>query len=146
MYKYTESGLKNVWLENGYVERDGAVAIEDSEGLHKAIGRNLARQPHLSGPEFRFLRKELGLSQVRIGGLLKASEETVSLWERHGRVPQSSARIVQAMYLETIDGDVRFGKLIEMLAELDNKRAERMVFREAEGSGWLESDKTKAVA
>lgn len=145
MYKYTESGLKNVWLANGYRERGDAVSIEDSDGLHKAIGRSLARKPNLSGPEFRYLRKELGLSQARIASLLKVTEDAVSLWERNGRVPQASARVVQAMYLEFVDGDVKLRELVETLSNLDNKTAERMIFREADG-GWLEAADLKRVA
>lgn len=39
-------------------------------GLHRAIGHTLAHKPHLSGLEFRFLRKELGLSQAALAELL----------------------------------------------------------------------------
>jgi len=139
MYHYTECGLKNVWLVNGYRQRGDAVSIEDSEGLHKAIGRMLANKPRLTGAEFRYLRKELGLSQVRLSVLLKASEEAVSLWERKGRVPYTAAQIVQAAYLEMVDGDIKFRELVERMAQMDNKQAERMLFREAQGIGWLEA-------
>jgi hypothetical protein len=41
MYHYTECGLKNVWLTNGYqvCEFDGekAVSITDAEQLHEVI-------------------------------------------------------------------------------------------------------------
>jgi len=146
MYRYTESGLKNVWLVNGYRQRGDAVAIEDSEGLHKAIGRTLARKPRLSGPELRYLRKELGFSQIVLGGLLKVSEETVSLWERKGRVPHAAARIVQALYLEVVDGDVKLRELVETLAQLDNKQTERMIFRETQEFGWFEAPEQLAAA
>src|SRR5690606_8297361 len=91
MYHYTESGLRNVWLANGYKIRnvggEDAVAIHDVDQLHQVIGRSLARKPHLTGTEFRFLRKEMGLSQKRLADMLGSSEQTVSLWERRGRIP-----------------------------------------------------------
>jgi DNA-binding transcriptional regulator YiaG len=142
MYHYTETGLQNIYLSNGYKERKvsggKAVAIIDLEGLHKAIGRNLAGKGYLTGAEFRFLRKELDFSQSRVGALVGSSEETVSLWERRGRVPRGATRLLQAIYLETIDGDVEFRKLVEQLAELDRVHQERLVFEDT-ATGWKEA-------
>jgi len=60
-YRYTESGLTNVWLANGYTVRktkygDG-VSIHDMDGLHRALARALSNKPRLTGTEVRFLRK-----------------------------------------------------------------------------------------
>ena len=57
-YHYTESGLDNVYLVNGftYVDRpDGReVVIEDIDGLHRAIGEFLiTNRKNLSGKEIR---------------------------------------------------------------------------------------------
>jgi len=64
MYHYTESGLQNVWLENGYskvrTKYGTGVAIHDVDGLHRMIGKTIARKPRMTGAEFRFLRKQLG--------------------------------------------------------------------------------------
>jgi len=139
MYQYTESGLNNVWLANGYQQRGDAIAIKNSDSLHQAIGRVLAHQAGLNGPEFRYLRKALGLSQTRLGSFLRVSEESVSLWERQGRIPLSAIRIVQAMYLEIIDGVARIGELVEVLAAMDCKPSERMVFSINPNGSWLES-------
>lgn len=142
MYHYTESGLQNIYLANGFKTRqvDGgkAVSIIDLEGLHKAIGRNLARKGHLTGGEFRFLRKELDLSQKRIGALVGKGEEAVSKWERQGHVPSSASRMLQAIYLESIDGDIAFRKLVEELAELDRTHQAKVIFEDS-GVGWREA-------
>lgn len=142
MYHYKESGLPNVWLANGLrmraTERGQAVAVMDVEGLHRAIGRGLAHKGHLTGAEFRFLRKELDFSQARLASLLGASEESVSLWERRGRVPKGAARLMQALYLEATQGSVKIKELVEMLADLDRAQQDRMVFSESE-TGWSES-------
>lgn len=143
MYHYTESGLRNVWLTNGYKTRktaDGlAVAIANVEDLHLVIGKTLACKPHLTGSQFRFLRKELDLSQARVGSLLGASEESVSLWERKGRVPKSAAILLQSLYIETVNGSVQIKKLVELMADLDRQEQEKMYFADS-GTGWLEAE------
>lgn len=142
MYHYTESGLQNVWLNNGYKVKKTtsgkAVAIVDADGLHQAIGRAIACKAYMTGAELRFLRKELDLSQSRFGKLVGASEESVSLWERRGRVPKSASRLIQAVYLETIDGNVRLKELIERLAEMDRTHQDKLIFEDTT-MGWREA-------
>jgi putative transcriptional regulator len=141
-YHYTESGLQNVYLSNGYKTRktEGglAVAIADVQGLHEVIGRHIAARGHMTGAEFRFLRKELDLSQTRFAHWIGASEESVSLWERRGRVPKSACRFMQAIYLEKVDGNVKITALVERLANLDREQSERLVFEDTQ-TGWREA-------
>ena len=142
MYHYTESGLQNVYLSNGFKTRKtaggDAVAIVDALGLHQAIGRHIASKGHMTGAEFRFLRKELDFSQTRFGALLDVSEEAVSLWERRWRIPKSACRWMQALYLESVNGNVRVKDLIEQLANLDREQHDKMVFEDSE-AGWREA-------
>lgn len=139
MYHYTESGLRNVWLANGYKIRnvggEEAVAIHDVDQLHRVIGRSLARKPRLTGSELRFLRKEMGLSQNRLAELLGTSEQTVSLWERRGRVPTGYDRLVRAFYLEYVDGNVKLQEMVERLIDLDQKEEDKAVFEDTD-YGW----------
>lgn len=142
MYHYTESGLKNIYLSNGYKAKKTphgkAVSISDLEGLHQAIGRHIAARGYMTGAEFRFLRKELDLSQTRFGALLDVSEESISLWERRGRVPKMACRWMQALYLESVTGNVKVKDLIEKLADLDREQRDRIVFEDT-ASGWKEA-------
>ncbi|WP_322053671.1 helix-turn-helix domain-containing protein [Paraburkholderia bannensis] len=142
MYHYTEIGLQNVWLANGYHVRETscgeAVSIENADGLHRAIGRVLAGESYLTPAEFRFLRKELELSQHRAADLLGTSEQTVALWEKRGKIPKTADRMFRAIYLETIDGNVKLKELIERVADLDRKPDERLVFQDTEGV-WLKA-------
>ena len=140
MYHYTECGLQNVWLENGYkghkTPYGHGISIEDVAGLHRVIGRAIARQPRLTGAELRFLRKELQMSQRTLAGLLGISEQNVSLWERHGKIPKWGARLVKVLYMETIDGNVHVKKMIEQLNEQDNKKAEALHFKTNREGHW----------
>lgn len=142
MYHYTESGLQNIYLTNGYKSRKTdqgmAIAISDLAGLHLAIGRHIASKSHMTGGEFRFLRKELDLSQTKIGMLLDVSEESVSLWERRGRVPKMACRLMQALYLESVNGNVSIKQLIESPANLDREQRNRVVFEDT-AQGWQEA-------
>jgi len=139
MYHYTESGLRNVWLANGYkirnIDGEDAVAIHDVDQLHRVIGGSLANKPHLTGTELRFLRKEIGLSQAKLAELLGSTEQTVSLWERGRRMPKAYDRLIRAIYLESSDGNVKIREMIDRLIDLDNKDSGRIVFEDV-GSGW----------
>jgi len=140
MYHYTEVGLQNVWLENGYNERKTsygkAISIEDADGLHKAIGRAVACKSHLTGAEFRFLRKEMDLSQHGVADLLGTSEQTVALWERRGKIPKTADRMIRAIYLESVDGNVKLKELIGRIADLDRKEDQKMIFHDTD-AGWF---------
>lgn len=142
MYHYTESGLRNVWLANGYKNRivDGhdAVAIHDVDQLHRVIGKSLASKPHLTGTELRFLRKETGLSQAKLAELLGSTEQTVSLWERGRRMPKAYDRLIRAIYLESVEGNVKVRDMIQRLIGLDHKDFGKIVFEDAK-SGWREA-------
>jgi len=127
MYHYTESGLRNIWLVNGYVLKrtsyGNTVLIRDLEGLHRFIGSVIARQPGLAGPELRFLRKEMGMSQRALAEFVGTTEQSISLWERRGRVPQTADRIIKLAYLETIhrNGKVKIRETIDFLNQLEAK-------------------------
>ena len=137
MYHYKESGLRNVWLVNGYVVKrtpyGSTVSIRDLQGLHRYIGSVIARQRALSGPELRFLRKEMGMSQRELAEFVGTSEQNVSLWERRGRVPLAADRIVKLAYLETIkkDGNIRIKETIEFLNQLDTKPSDTLKLEKA---------------
>ncbi len=142
MYHYTESGLQNVWLGNGYkvhkTPYGKGVAIQDVQGLHELIGLTLAHKPKLTGAELRFLRKELGLSQAALGSLVGTSEQNVSLWERRGHMPRASDRLVRLIYLEKIDGNVKIMELIERLNSQDQDGKQKLKFEKRAGN-WKEA-------
>ena len=141
MYHYTESGLGNVWLKNGYVMKNTpygeGVSIQDVEGLHRLIGALIAKRPKITGKELRFLRKEMEMSQSALAGLLGTSEQNISLWERRGNIPKVSDRLIKLIYLEHVNpqGNIKIRELIDRLNEEDARKEERLEL-EKRNSTW----------
>lgn len=146
MYHYTESGLKNVWLVNGYrVKRTPygeGVAIDNLEGLHRAIAREIVRRPgRLTGPEFRFLRLALELSQETLARYAGADVQAVARWEKgKARVPGPADRLLRALYRETIEGTPGIVDLVKRLQAEGMKEPARRQFRRT-ARGWQPTEK-----
>lgn len=124
MYHYTECGLRNIYLKNGYWIRRApygeTVSIESMQDLHDAIACDLIYyKPKLTGAEFRFLRNELLMSQKRLAELLSTSEQTLSLWERKGNVPKWADRMLRLVYLDYAKERPAIVKLVDQLNHLD---------------------------
>lgn len=67
------------------------ISIEDVEVLHMAIAHALVEEkPSLSGPEVRFIRKLLELTQTQLAALLGVEDQSVRRWEKLARVPKQS--------------------------------------------------------
>lgn len=128
MYHFTDSGLRNVWLENGYDEKASsygeAISFRDLDGLTGAICAALVRKPgKLSGAEFRYLRNALHLSQSALGKLLGCTEQAVAKWEKQGRVPKAEDCLIRLIYTQSCDSDKQIESVVEMLAAIDSAGA-----------------------
>jgi DNA-binding transcriptional regulator YiaG len=128
-YRYTESGLDYVYLENGFEEIDTpygrALEIEGVDALHRAIGKWLLQSAKaLTGAEFRFLRHELDLSQKQLGRLMGEPEQNIGRWERarSKHVNPSADRIIRALYSESVGSNKTLRELIEALSEGDDRK------------------------
>jgi putative transcriptional regulator len=138
-YHYTESGLRNIYLLNGYevVETPygKATSVVDVEGLHKLIGSNLCRKKHLTGTEFRFIRKEMSLSQSGLGQTLGVTDQAIAKWEKTGRVPKTADRFIRLLYLESINENIKIQSFIDRINETDRDDHLNMEI-ETTSSGW----------
>lgn len=135
MYQYQACGLDNVWLENGYVEKQTpygkAVSVANADQLHELLAMRVAgKSGHLSGKEFRFLRNSMCLSQRALGEMLGVSEQTVSLWEREeSAIPVAQETVVRMLALEKIKGNGKIGEIIERVNTVERLVNQRIVAR-----------------
>ncbi len=141
MLHYRECGLRNVWLANGFVEHatpyGPGVAIDDLEGLHRAIAHGLVNKGgKLTGTELRFLRQEMGLSQAKLATMLGNEAQTVALWEKRGGQPKIADRFIRAIYRELNEGNAKIRDMIERLVDCDLDEADARITLEQDGRGW----------
>lgn len=141
-YHYTESGLRNIYLLNGFevIETNygKATSVHDVAGLHRIIGLNLTSKKYLTGCELRFIRKELSLSQNGLGKLLGVSEQAVAKWEKTGRVPKTADRFVRLLYLESINENIQIQTFIDRINETDREDYSNLQLEETE-KGWKQA-------
>lgn len=144
-YHYTECGLPNIYLVNGFklreTPRGKAISIHDLDGLHKAIGLFLVTsKKDLTGDEMRFLRHEILLSQGSLARLLGVSEQAIRRWERGVvAIPKPSESLLRLLYREHVnDRDGKIATILKKIAALDLEEEispEEILFRETT-KGW----------
>ena len=139
MYHYTESGLRNVWLVNGYTLRKTpygkGIAIDNLEGLHRAIARQIVRLSRpLTGAEFRFLRKELELSQAALADCLGCNVQALARWEKaKSRIPKPAERLLRALYRESDEGNAKIRELVERISRRGAAERAKLEFARRRG-------------
>lgn len=144
-YHYIDSGLDNIYLENGYTVHKTSygegISIQDAEGLHRAIGKRLISQRYpLNGAEFRFLRMEMELTQNALAGLIGSTEQNVRRWETAKKkdVQGPADRMLRVLYNEYVGGDGSVRRMVDRLAELDMVDRTKVCLRETD-QGWRDS-------
>jgi putative transcriptional regulator len=151
-YHYTECGLDNVYLKNGFTIHITAygkgVSIDDTENLHRVIGQWVIALPKsLNGAELRFIRTELDMTQKDLAGILGTTEQTLRLWEKHRTNPIPSGpadRLLRAFYAEYLNGSASVIGMTERLAQLAHiKRAMGRLTKRPRG-GWHLDEKIAA--
>ncbi len=110
-YRYTECGLDNVFIEGVDVlqndDGEAVYRIENILSLHKTIAHAIiGRRGGMSGPELRFLRSEMGLTQGALARRLGHDRITVSRWERGESALNPNAElVVKLLAAEKLDID-----------------------------------------
>src|SRR3546814_17921122 len=124
-YHYTESGLDNVFLENGYTVHKTpygeGVSIKDTAGLHKLIGRWLINLPkRLNGAELRFLRLEMEMTQRSLAAIIGQDEQAVRRWEKNPTrtINGSAALLLRALYADYIYAKVNTRGTVNRQADI----------------------------
>jgi len=146
-YHYTECGLDNIYLLNGFdpveTPRGMGTTIKNVDGLHRAIGEMLVEEKKaLTGKEFRFLRHEVNLTQQDLAAIVGVNVQTVARYEkRKDAVDGPVQRLLGLLYSEYVKGNKGIIEPLKTLAELDeviHGDEEDVVF-EAIGEGWQPS-------
>ena len=140
MYKLTDGGVRNVWLENGFTVKKTpygeAVAIEDVPGLTRAICAALTKKPgRLTGVEFRYLRLHLRSSQKALGQLFGTSEQAIAIWEKTSKIPLLADKHLRLIWAEHDDGNETIKRLMDRLNIVERVTQSRIVLRETR-AGW----------
>ena len=128
LFRYQGCGLDNVYLRNGYRETLSAagekgIFIEDIEGLHKVIAMVVVDDVSpLDAKTFKFLRKELDLSQRQFGEYVGVEEQTVSLWERARQpIPHAADVLLRTLTKETCSGNAELMRMLERMNSIDRE-------------------------
>lgn len=142
MYHFTDGGLRNVWLANGYkIEKTPygpTIAIQDLPGLVQAICQAIIRKKsHLTGAEFRYLRLAMLMSQNTLGKALGRSDQSVAAWEKSGHIPRFADSLLRVLYAAHVNGNERVKNIIHALNDTD--RAIHIVMRESK-AGWAATE------
>jgi putative zinc finger/helix-turn-helix YgiT family protein len=105
-YHYSESGLDNILLTGIYVYdcpkcAETVPEIPNMVQLHDKIAEGLVTKPDLlSGPEIRFLRKNLRLKASDFAEFLQTTPVSVSRWETgEQEVSKENDRLIRYFYL-----------------------------------------------
>jgi DNA-binding transcriptional regulator YiaG len=142
-YHYTECGLNNIYILNGYqfidTPRGNAISIRDVEGLHRAIGLFIVTaKKDLSGDEVRFLRHEMLMSQNTLANLLGMSEQAIRRWE-NGKItiPKPSESLLRLLYREHVhDPNGKISAALKKIADLEEILNDKdLVFKDT-SKGW----------
>jgi putative zinc finger/helix-turn-helix YgiT family protein len=133
-YEYLESGLKDVVLKNIKVHEckacgETAPEIINVKHVHKWIAEYLVKkQSPLTGAEFRFLRKQMGMGSKELAGFLGVTPVTISRWENGKETvgPQSD-RLLRAFFITGPSGlsVTRIGQVFALLCTILPKIAHR---------------------
>lgn len=143
MYHFTDGGLRNVWLANGYVIKKtpygDAVSIQDVSGLANAICTALTRKKsRLTGAEFRYLRSAMLMSQASLGKALGRTEQAIAIWEKSGRVPKFADTLIRVLYAAQANGNEKIKNIIHAMN--DTERTIHLILKDTP-KGWLSEER-----
>jgi putative transcriptional regulator len=143
------AGLDDVYLLNGFERKETdygpTVEILDVPGLRKAIALRLVTEPKpLSPREFRFLRKQMDLTQEVVAERLRVDVQTVARYEKEQTaIPASTDFALRMLFVFHVTPKKLREELIEdVRAFLEEEHLEAdssaKVFEYARNAGWNE--------
>lgn len=139
MYHYTDGGLRNVWLANGYeIKRTPygqGVVFHDLDGLTASICTALTQKAgSLTGVEFRYIRSAgMLMSQPALGRLIGIDGQSVARWEKTGKVPRWADKMIRLVYLAHANGDEPISRVVERIKTVERLVKQKIVVKEYRG-------------
>lgn len=133
MYHYTESGLPNVYLLNGFtvetLDGEEYTSIDDMNGLHKTIANAIIDSPKpLTHQEFRFLRIEMNVSQKTLGTRFGVTEQTIARYEKgESSIPRTTDAALRSLYMESQQKNNPVSYFLDLLADTEAKAAAQSI-------------------
>jgi len=127
MYHYTESGLSNVVLANGY-----NVEIIDGEEYTSIANGIVESNSPLTNEEFKFLRVEMNISQKALGERFDVNEQTIARYEKATKVPRITDAALRSLYQESLDKNNPMGYFLDLLADAEAKEAKEIIMEEVD--------------
>lgn len=147
LFQYTQCGLDDVWLANGYrveeTEYGRGVAVDHAQELHQVIARAIVDSARpVRGQHARFLRVMLDLSQADLGKALGVDRATIIRWEKARNKPLTLMAdiAIRETYASRAGGGL-IADVIKELQEADEKKhgQDRRAVFETQNSGWKAS-------
>ncbi|MEY3954056.1 MAG: hypothetical protein RLZZ397_936 [Pseudomonadota bacterium] len=139
MYHYTDGGLRNVWLANGYEIKKTpygeGVAFHNLDGLTRSICMALTHKASLlTGAEFRYIRSAgMLLSQPALGKLMGIDGQSVARWEKTSKVPRWADKLVRLLYTAQAEGNEPIAKAVERIKTVERLVKQKIVVKESRG-------------
>jgi DNA-binding transcriptional regulator YiaG len=144
-HHYRECGLDDVYLISGFEEQKTrygtAVAIQDIPGLHQAIGLRIINEGKPIAPrEFRFLRKNMDLTQEALARRLGVDSQTVARYEKdETSIPTPTDRVLRLMFWFHISSPEQQQKFLdEVRSMIEDEQEESSSAKKFDltGNGW----------
>lgn len=151
MFHYTDGGLRNVWLANGYeihkTPYGDAVSFRNIDGLTQSICLALTRKPSkLTGVEFRYIRSAgMLLSQPSLGKLLGIDGQSVARWEKTSKVPRWADKLLRLLYIAQAQGNEPIAKAVERVSTAERLVKQKIIVTGSRGK-WLAKFRDDEVA
>ena len=139
MYHYTDGGLRNVWLANGYEIKQTpygeGVSFHNLDGLTTSICIALTKKAGvLTGIEFRYIRSAgMLLSQPALGKLMGIDGQSVARWEKTGKVPKWADKLVRLLYLAQAQGNEPISAAVDRVKTVERLIKQKIVVKESRG-------------
>jgi DNA-binding transcriptional regulator YiaG len=151
MYHYTDGGLRNVWLANGYEIKQTpygeGVSFHNLDRLTQSICMALTNKASLlTGAEFRYIRSAgMLLSQPALGKLMGIDGQSVARWEKTSKVPRWADKLVRLLYTAQAAGNEPIAKVVERIKIVERLVKQKIVVKESRGQ-WLPSLQDESLA